>query len=179
MTAAARIGVQARRSPLVPCRTRLETLVVALGNDLAGDDAVGPHALRVLASRRPPEHLRLANAGTDALRIADLWNGEPRVWLVDAVCGSAPPGTVHDIHHDALFGTSYRAIGAHLLSLPDLLGWMLVAHPDLQSVRFHLWGIEACSFRPGRPPDPRVRAGIRRLVERMLDAARDDPENRD
>jgi len=167
--------VRVRRPTLGPGRARLETLVVGLGNDLAGDDAVGPDAVRALASRRPPEHLRLANVGTDALRIAELWDGEPRVWLIDAVCGSAAPGTVHDIDHDALFGHSHRAVGAHLLSLPDLLGWMLVAHPDLQSVRFHLWGVEACSFTPGRPPDPRVRAGLRHLVDRMLHVARNDP----
>lgn len=180
MTAAGRIGVQARRGPLGPDRTRRETLVVGLGNDLAGDDAVGPHAVRALASCHPPEHLRLANAGTDPLRIAELWDGEPRVWLVDAVCGSgALLGTVHDFDHDTLFHHSHRPVDAHLLSLPELLGWLLVAHPELQTVRFHLWGVETCSFTPGRPPDPRVHAGIRRLVDRMLDAARSDPENRD
>lgn len=154
-------------------------LVMALGNDLAGDDGIGFMALEELRSRGVPRHVRLLYGRRDPLGLVEAWLGEHHVWLVDATVVHAPPGTVHCVGHDALLRARQRHRDAHALSLPELLGWLVVACPAFENVRFRLWGVEPASIAPGHAPDTRVRAGVVQLADRLLATAADVSSRRD
>ncbi|HEX4935623.1 MAG TPA: hydrogenase maturation protease, partial [Gemmatimonadaceae bacterium] len=84
------------------------TLVVGLGNPLAGDDGVGFRAAEALAMdpRLPPD-VEVLCGGADVLRLAPWFEGRERILLVDA-CLGVHPGDVEVVPHDEarLLGSS-------------------------------------------------------------------------
>jgi hydrogenase maturation protease len=67
--------------------------VIGIGNVLAGDDAVGPHVVRVLEARYElPDGVQVIDAGTPGYDLTDFIAGTDAAVLVDAVKarGGAP-----------------------------------------------------------------------------------------
>ena len=150
-------------------------LVVGFGNDLVGDDGAGLAVVRRLAGatdppgrRSPaPSRLRAAEGHSDSLRLPDLWEGEPDIWLVDALVRGAPPGTVHRLTHDELLAVPQRHGTAHQLSLPESLRWIAHAHPQMASVRYRLWGIEPGRLTLGEGLTPEVEAAVEAVCDEI------------
>jgi hydrogenase maturation protease len=84
----------------------------------------------------------------DVLGLAGLWNGEPNVWLVDAVSGSSPPGSLRIFEHQDLLALPANGQTAHQLSLVENLRWLLHARPEMAAIRFRLYGVEIGAVRP-------------------------------
>jgi hydrogenase maturation protease len=96
-------------------------LVLGLGNDLLGDDAVGLHVARDVRSR-------LAGAAGCAVRetmemglaLLDEIVGCEHLILVDAIeTGKAPPGHIHEFDADALAGR--RIAAPHFVGVVETL----------------------------------------------------------
>ena len=95
-------------------------LVLGLGNDLLGDDAVGLHVARAVA-------MRLAGIGGCAVRetiemglaLLDEMTGHEHLLLVDSIETGAAPGFVHEFDAECLKG---RRIGApHFVGIAETL----------------------------------------------------------
>jgi len=80
-------------------------LILGLGNDLAGDDAVGPIAARRLHDSLPPGTADLLEAAAGMHHVVDLVLGYERVILIDAVAGQEP-GLVRTVALEELGGSS-------------------------------------------------------------------------
>jgi hydrogenase maturation protease len=152
-----------------PEALRCPTLVVGFGNTLAGDDGVGPLVARRLAALDLPSGARVVEARTDALELAGLWHGEPRVWMVDALIRGSAPGTIHRLDHDDVFSVPQRHATVHHLSLPECLRWLAVAEPAMNAVRYRLYGVEPERVGLREGLSPAVAAAAERLVERLLE----------
>ena len=124
-------------------------LVVGFGNALCGDDGVGPAVIERLRAAGLPRGVRAEHGGSDSTSLAELWGGEPEVWLVDALARGAAPGTIHRLEHEELMALEQRHASAHGLSLPENLRWIALARPDLARVRYRLWGVEPRGLDPG------------------------------
>jgi hydrogenase maturation protease len=86
--------------------------IIGVGNVLAGDDAVGPHVVRVLeASYELPEGVEVIDAGTPGYDLTPLLAGLDAVVLVDAVRAKGPAGAVHAFDKGALLGKRILALG--------------------------------------------------------------------
>jgi hydrogenase maturation protease len=132
-------------------------LIVGFGNALAGDDGVGPAVAAGLAAGGLPESCRVVEeAGCDALLLSALWQGEPEVWMVDAVARGSAPGTVHRLDHDAVLALSQRHASAHQLSLPEALRCLAIGFPEMARVRYRLWGVEPLRVSPSAGLSPPV-----------------------
>lgn len=131
-------------------------LIVGFGNSLAGDDAAGPEVVRRLLARPLPSGVRAEDGGSDSLRLPTVWRGEGEVWLVDALIGGGPAGTVHRLDHERLLAVPQRHATVHHLSLPESIRWIALAFPAMGSVRYRLWGIEPREVRLGEPLSPAV-----------------------
>jgi hydrogenase maturation protease len=59
-------------------------LVLGIGNDFRGDDAVGLLAARELESMHLP-HVNVVESRGDGARLMRLWKGYPAVLVIDAV----------------------------------------------------------------------------------------------
>ena len=69
--------------------------IIGIGNVLAGDDAIGPHVVRVVeAGWELPERVQVIDAGTPGYDLTALVAGLDAVVLVDSVKMKGVPGEV-------------------------------------------------------------------------------------
>jgi hydrogenase maturation protease len=69
--------------------------VIGIGNVLTGDDAVGPHVVRVFEARyEVPADVQVMDAGTPGYDLTAFVAGLEALVLVDAVKAKAAPGTL-------------------------------------------------------------------------------------
>ena len=115
-----------------------------------GDDGIGPALVNRLDLAGLPAGLRAVEVGSDISRLAQIWNGEPSIWLVDAVEAEQPPGTMVRLEHSQLVALPGGQSSSHELSVSDNLRWLLHGLPDLRTVEFTLWGVvpESVCHRP-------------------------------
>lgn len=77
--------------------------VIGIGNVLAGDDAVGPHVVRVLEARYElPDGVQVIDAGTPGYDLTAFLVGQDAVVLVDAVKARGAAGEVRAYDKAAL-----------------------------------------------------------------------------
>jgi hydrogenase maturation protease len=94
-------------------------LVLALGNDLLGDDGIGLIAARRLKADLPPG-VDVEETASGGLDLLDLLEGRERALLLDAiVTGRRPPGTVVELTREDFAGGNLPS--PHYAGLPDVL----------------------------------------------------------
>jgi hydrogenase maturation protease len=144
------------------------TLVLGLGNPLMGDDAVGIHvARRLAADPRIPAGVEVLEAGTDLLRVADTMAERRHVVLVDAVLGTAPPGSV-EVLTLPLDGDASAPGSAHTLALNDVVRLLRAVEPRLRQTRFTLVGVVVDRCSVGVALSPAVARRLGEAVEAAL-----------
>ncbi|HET7567948.1 MAG TPA: hydrogenase maturation protease [Gaiellaceae bacterium] len=145
----------------------MKTVVVGVGNELRGDDAVGLHVVRALGGLEAT----VVECEGEPIGLIDSWAGHERAILVDATESGAEPGTVRRVPADEgplppeLQRSSTHLLGvAEAVELARALG-RLPAHTIV-------YGIEGGRFDTGAPLSPEVEemvevvaAAIRREVE--------------
>jgi len=146
--------------------------VVGFGNSLAGDDGAGPAVIERLRDLVLPELVRAEVCGSDALTLPGLWRGEAEIWLVDGVISGSPPGTVHRLGHREVLGVPQRHATVHSLSLPESLRWLALAYPEMASVSYRLWGIEAARVALVEGLTPVVAGAVDAVAAEICAAAR-------
>ena len=160
-------------APVAACASHslpiASTVIVGLGNEIAGDDGVGIHGARVL------QHWLEGSSEIDVvalpwagLALLDILRGRTRAAIVDCLTtGDHPPGTVLRLDERKLAG-SVRLNSFHDVSFPtamDLgrqMGWHV---PDDVAI----WGVEAESigvFHEGL--SPAVTAAVEPLIDEVL-----------
>lgn len=94
-------------------------LVLALGNDILGDDGVGLIAARRLRDEVPPG-VEVEETATGGLDLLDFLEGCDQALLLDAVItGRRPPGTVVELSREDFVGKDLPS--PHYAGLPDVL----------------------------------------------------------
>jgi hydrogenase maturation protease len=137
----------------------VKPLVIGLGNDWRGDDALGLLAARRLCASLNG-HADVREARPDAAALLDAWRGRDVVVLLDAMRSGAAPGTIRRFDAAAAplpaawDGGSTHAFGA---AQAIELGRALHELP----ARVIVYGVEAGPVEAG--------AGLSREVERSLD----------
>jgi hydrogenase maturation protease len=137
---------------------------------MMGDDGVGHEVTRRLSLSGVPKDVRLAAIDGDVLALASLWEGEPDVWLVDAVSSGSRPGSFRFFGHRDLLALSEKDQSAHQLSLGESVRWLLHGRPEMATIRFRLCGIEIGDPSPQSGLSSEVDDGVNRLVEELQDS---------
>lgn len=98
---------------------KARTLVLALGNDLLGDDGVGLEAARQIAERVDGS-VDVMETGEAGLALLELLEGYERALLIDSVVtGRYPPGTILEFSPE-----HFRRVIApspHYAGLPEVI----------------------------------------------------------
>ena len=102
------------------------TVVVGVGQPLAGDDGVG----RVVALRLRQEGIAALEAGDGASLLA-LLDGASRAVVIDAAVGAGPPGQVRVLRPGEL-PAGVHPVSSHGLSVPEALQLARVLDPALE-----------------------------------------------
>ena len=94
-------------------------VVLGLGNDILGDDAVGLLAARRLRAFLP-ESVDVQEAGGGGLELLDVLEGYDRAVLLDSIAtGVHPPGTILEFSSDDF--QKVVAPSPHYAGVPELL----------------------------------------------------------
>jgi hydrogenase maturation protease len=148
----------------------LRTLLLGLGNDLLGDDAIG---LRVAAALREPlaayAQIAVWQSAEMGLALLDLIAGFEGLVLVDAIqTGRAPAGFVHELDGDEL--RAFSKMSPHFLGI----GEMLVLGRELGMAmpkQVRVFAIEVQDpFTMSLHLTPTLEAAVPRITQRILAA---------
>jgi hydrogenase maturation protease len=103
-------------------RGRARVAVIGIGNDLRGDDGIGPHAIRRLRGRVDGRVRLIQNRG-DALDLVAAWEGVEALFVIDAsLSGEVPPGTVTRIEEgDSVVSKNIARCSTHGFGLAEAL----------------------------------------------------------
>lgn len=164
--------VAARSLPVTLDTEGRRLLILGLGNPMMADDGIGHEVIRRLEQCELPDGVRLVAVDGDVLALANLWQGETEVWLVDAVSSNQPSGNVLVFEHRDLLDIPGGGLSIHHPSVGDFLRWILHARPEMAVIEFRLFGIEAGVVRTERGLSREVEIATCRLVGEMERAAR-------
>jgi len=142
------------------------TLILGVGNDYCGDDAVGlTVARRVQARVTAPVAVREATGEGAAL--IDAWQGVENVYLIDAVYSGGEPGTIYRFEAQTttlpgkFFHYSTHAFSvAEAIELARALGQL---PPHLV-----VYGIEGRNFSAGVGLSPEIDNAAAEVLSRLL-----------
>lgn len=144
-------------------------LVLGIGNVLMGDDAVGPHALKLLEAgwEFSPE-VAMVEAGTPGLDLTVFLHGVETALVVDAVhAEGAAPGEIRRCGREALLaGSTGPAMSPHEPGLREALLTLEVGGGGPREVR--LLGVVPLRVETGVGLSEPVRAALPRLVDAVL-----------
>ncbi len=143
-----------------------ELAIVGVGNELVGDDGVGPRVVAALESAlgTPPEGVRLCNAGTTGFLALEAMSGCDRAIVIDAIAADAEPGTVHRYRfRDGAFDGEIPEMTMHDVSFTEALRFAREVYELPGDVS--ILGVEPASLE--------TRLGLTEPVERAIPAVID------
>lgn len=142
------------------------TVVLALGNLIRSDDAVGLVALRRLqADSRVPPGASLVEGGTKGLELVPYVAGASRLLVLDAVDMGMPAGTILRLTGEEL--RSMRGGGsAHELALSDILAAVRIMGTEPEEAV--LLGVQPLTTELGTSLSFQVEEALSALVEAAL-----------
>ncbi|MDD4051673.1 MAG: hydrogenase maturation protease [candidate division Zixibacteria bacterium] len=143
----------------------MKPLVIGLGNDLMGDDAIGILAARSL-KEEVSEWADVVESSLHGAALLDILIGYRRAIIIDAIhTGTCPPGTILDIDPDDL-GTVVSP-SPHFSGLPELK--TIARELDLDFPKeVKIVAVEVAeTFIVGAPMTPAVAEALGPLVERV------------
>ncbi len=145
---------------------RARLLVIGIGNELAGDDAVGLAAAgRIRASR--PDGVEVVEAQREPTALIDHWTPEDSVVLVDAMRSGAQPGTIRrfDVTRDPL-PDSLDSVSTHSLALGVTIE--LARQLGRMPARMVVYAVEGRQFGIGRSMSPECEVALDALAQAVL-----------
>ncbi len=143
-----------------------------MGNDLRGDDAAGLEAVALLADLDGRDGVAVRGYVGEGIGLLELWEGAQAVWIIDAVAGGGPPGTIHrfDASGDPL-PTPLRSTSSHATGVAD--GIELARTLGRLPPAVVVYGIAGARFRTGERPCTAVRAGAAGVADAVRAEVRD------
>lgn len=138
-------------------------LLIGIGNELRGDDALG----RLVARRFSGEPgVRVVEENGEGVDLIGAWAGAHTVILVDAVESGSPPGTLHRFDATAapIPATLFRC-STHAFSVAEAVELARVL--DELPPRLILYGVEGRHFTAGSEMSPEATSAIEAAVEEI------------
>ncbi|ASJ10789.1 protein frxA [Thermococcus sp. P6] len=141
----------------------METLVLALGNELMKDDGVGIKVGRILLEKG----YNVLEVGTDIFRLSSYYGGEGRIVIIDAVLSSElEPGEVIHLRGDEIFEKLRGEIrSAHFMGAIDGLRLLMLLDERLSMVDVHFIGVVVKEIGLGTELSREVEKGLSKAVE--------------
>lgn len=144
--------------------------VIGLGNELRGDDAIGPAIIRELAESNLPVALDLINAGADAFTLLEHLIGDSPVLIIDCARMGKRPGVVLKYNiKDARFKTIENSVSLHGFGFNEVLA-MAVKMGKVADCT--VIGVEPKTVEFGKELSDEVQASIPSIVQMVIEEAK-------
>jgi hydrogenase maturation protease len=143
----------------------VKILILGLGNELLGDDAVGILAARVLKERLK-DKADVVESSLSGMALLDLLVGYERAILIDAVkTGRTPPGTIAELSPADLGAVA--APSPHYAGLPELIATAQALNLDFPK-EIKIFAIEVADPHTiGRGLSPMVAQALGKLIPQV------------
>ena len=144
----------------------MNVLVIGVGNEFRGDDAVGVLVARRLGERNLPGVKVIEQNGEGAALIT-VWEGAETVFLIDAAQSGAEPGTIHRFEgHEERLPSDPFHFSSHAFGVNEAIeiGRSLGKLP----AKLIVYGIEGGDFEIGSGISPRVQEAVDSVVHSLL-----------
>jgi len=142
---------------------KLDTLVLGCGNDLRGDDALGPIVVDELQAMLPDEpHVRFEVRCGLTPELADTLATIDRLVFVDCSLGG-PHGVVRRVEYGPSDDADIACV--HLLDLPALLSWTKQLYG--RAPRAVAYTIAGESFELSEELSPNVADALPELIDKV------------
>jgi hydrogenase maturation protease len=142
-------------------------VILGVGNLLLSDEGIGVHVANELMKMNLPPEVTVVEGGTDGFRLIDIITEADRLIVVDAVKGSATPGSIYrfdinEVHScPSGFKTSVHQIGIlEVINLSGLIG---------KTPHTTVIGVEPKSLEISMELSPEIKAKIPKIIELVLD----------
>jgi hydrogenase maturation protease len=143
-----------------------DLLVIGVGNEFRGDDAVGRRVAQAL-QKVPVSGVTIAETDGEVTTLVDLFRTARQVVVIDACRGQERPGQIRrfDLHDESL-PTSYFHCSSHAFGVAEAveLARALGCFPE----RLVVYAIEGKAFAPGCKLSPEVEAAIPEVIDNVL-----------
>ncbi|MFN4217830.1 MAG: hydrogenase maturation protease [Candidatus Bipolaricaulia bacterium] len=148
--------------------TMMKALILGLGNELLGDDAVGILAARTLKERLK-DKADVVESSLSGMALLDLFIGYERAIIIDAVkTGRTPPGTIYELSPADL--GAVLAPSPHYAGLPELIATAQALHLDFpKEIKIFALEVEDL-YTIGGKLSPAVARAVGELVQRVEQA---------
>lgn len=123
-------------------------VVIGIGNDFRGDDAVGLYTARLLEERGLPGTSIVVGVA-EGTALIDHWESAAKCFVIDCAVSGANPGTRHTFqaHIEAIPGDIFTGYSTHNISVTDAVELAKVMGKLPKELI--VYGIEGCNFEPG------------------------------
>ncbi len=150
-------------------RSHDDIVVIAIGQALRGDDGAGLEAVRFWQQKYPQSaaSVRVEVMESPGLELLDEINGVRAAIMVDALQAPSPSGSIVRLAVEDLASFSCPERSAHGWGLAETLKLGLALHPWLGHVQMILLGIVGKEFSLGVGINPRIRAELGALADRI------------
>ena len=140
-----------------------QVLVIGVGNEIRGDDAIGLYVCRILKGKLPHQCNVVEDSG-DGAHLMELWKNSQTTILVDAVRSGAKQGHVckYDAHQRPL-PTAIFQNSTHAFGVPQAIELARALNQLPQKLT--VYGIEGACFDEGAAISPLVKRAGRKVAE--------------
>lgn len=144
--------------------------VIGLGNELRGDDTIGPAIIRELRERNLPVSLDLINAGADAFTLLEHLIADTPVLIIDCARMGKSPGEVVKFNiNDARFKAIENSVSLHGFGFSEVLA---MAGKIGKVADCTVIGVEPKTVEFGKELSDEVRARIPSIVQMVIEEAK-------
>jgi hydrogenase maturation protease len=153
--------------------TAANRIVIGVGHDQRGDDAVGLLVARASAAGEAVAHaadLDVVEHDGDGMDLMLVWEGAQRVVVVDAVVsGERAPGEIarFEAHEAPLPTKPFASHSTHAFGVGEAIE--LARAMERLPEEVVVYGIEAACFDTGSAPGGAVRAAVEPVARRVLE----------
>jgi hydrogenase maturation protease len=155
-------------------RVSPEISILAVGQPLRGDDGAGPEAVRRW-QKKYPQTAKLVDIlvyDTPGPNMLESIEGHNATLIVDALCSSAPPGTVLRLIPTDLAVFTQGSVSAHGWGVAETLSLGFSLYPELAENNIVILGIVGKNFNPGVELSPDLLATLDEIADQIETEAR-------
>jgi hydrogenase maturation protease len=145
------------------------TLIIGVGNEYRGDDAVGVVVARHL-QQRAPAHVTIITQSGEGAALMEVWKNAENVIIIDAVHSGAAPGAIFrfDAAEQAI-PVKFFHYSTHAFSVAEAIE--LARALQQLPPRLVVYGIEGKAFEAGAVLSPEVEEAVLEAIAQIQQEA--------
>jgi hydrogenase maturation protease len=145
-------------------------LIVGIGNILLRDEGLGVRVIEAMHGIELPEDTEIIDGGTSGADLIEVIANRAKLIVIDALDAGQKPGTVFQLTMPELMAQESVSISVHELGL---IGSVQMAQQlGLAPREIIVYGVQPKDISPGLEMTPEVTEKIPRIIELLLEEAR-------